>query len=232
MRVTSVELHPANSSDVCVLSFRDPRRQNPYNVKAIDGLDADEIVPRYYGGLGSSKLYNLLIEKRDVVIRVELNPRFGQYETYSDLRDALYKMIASSRTGRIQLQFKNGIEVVAAISGFISKFEAPNFEKTQEIRLTVKCDEPMLKALTPIVVDVAGLDPVLTVIQDATSTAPHGFKFEVAFTAFSASFNIKDPNDSNWAFEIVPAGGFVPNDILLFGSESNNKYLYYLRETE
>ncbi len=52
MRVTSVELHPANSSDICVLSFRDPTHANPYNVKEIIGLDADEIVPRFMVVLG------------------------------------------------------------------------------------------------------------------------------------------------------------------------------------
>ncbi len=100
---SSVELHPANSSDVCVLSFRDPTHANPYNVKEIIGLDADEIVPRFYGGSGNSKFYNLLLEKREIVIRVELNPKFGEFETFSDLRDKLYRLIASSRTGIIQI---------------------------------------------------------------------------------------------------------------------------------
>ena len=49
MRVTNVELQADGSDYVKLLSFRDPRRLNSYNIVSIDGLDADAIVPRFYG---------------------------------------------------------------------------------------------------------------------------------------------------------------------------------------
>lgn len=159
MKLTSVEIHPENSSNILVLSFRDPRRNNPYNVKTIIGLDADQIVPRFYGvsGNSTSKFYELSLENREIIVSVELNPNFTDSESYSDLRDELYKMISSSRTGKVQLQFKNGVEVLAAISGFVSKLESPHFERTQTVQITIKCDEPMLKAVTPVVVAVGSI---------------------------------------------------------------------------
>lgn len=226
MRVTSVELHPEGSSDICVLSFRDPRRLNPYNVKAIIGLDANEIIPRYYGGSGNTKFYNLALEKRELVVRVELNPNFKLNESYSSLRDAVYRMISSSRTGVIQVQFKDGETVVAAISGFVSKMEAPHFNKTQEVQLTIQCSDPLLRAPIPVAVDITGLDPATTVIEDVFSTAPHGFEFDVTFVAAATEFTI---GDAGWEFKVSPTGGFQVGDILHLSSEHNAKQVYLTR---
>lgn len=231
MRVTSVELHPAGSSAVAVLSYRDPGRQNPYNVRVITGLDADEIIPRYYGGSGSTLFYNLSLEKRNIVVRVALNPRFEEDESYSSLRDQLYKFISSSRSGLVQLQFKDGNNAVAAISGLITKLEAALFEKNPEIQISIRCDEPMLKALDPVSVDVTSLDEAHTIIDDPLSTAPHGFAFKVGLTGVIPSFRITDPNDLSWSFEMVASayGGFAGGDEIHFSSEPNNKYLRLAR---
>lgn len=229
MKLTSVELHPAGSSDVAVLSFRDPGQQNPFNVKGIAGLDAEEIVSRYYGGSGSSAMYNLSLEKRNPVILIGLNPRFEQNETYSDLRDRIYKLIASSRTGMLQMQFKNGNTVVAAVSGFVQKVEAPQFEKIQQVQITLECRDPLLRALTPTVIDVSSLDPANTILSDILSTAPHGFSFQLAFTGGVEGLTIADPDNPTWSFNVTPVGGFLNGDVLHFSSEYNDKELYVVR---
>lgn len=231
MRVTSVELHPAGSSEVCVLSFRDPTRQNPYNVKSIGGLDiSDGIVPQFYGVSGSAaSFYNLMMTKRDVAFQIELNPKFSLNMSYSDLRDDLYRMIASSRTGMIQAQFINEDGVVAAVSGFVTKVEAPLFVQTPEVIVTLSAVDPMLIALTETDVVVAGLDPTNTLIQDEVSTAPHGFSFVMSTTASFASLTITDPGDSTWSFAVTPSGGFLSGDALHFSSDPKNKQLYIVR---
>lgn len=230
MKLTSVELHPAGSASVCVLSFRNPAGTNPYNVKGIGGLDADDIVSRFYGGSGNSaRFFNLALEARSIPIRIGLNPRFNLDESFSSLRDELYKLIASSRTGTIEVQFLNGEDVIATLTGFVTKFEAPHFEKTQEVILTIKCDDPMLRAPEATVVDVEELDPAETLIQDLLSTAPHGFTFELSFQDDMASLIIGDPDDDTWLFTVSPAGGFLEDDVLHFSSENNDKYLYLVR---
>lgn len=233
MKLTSVEIHPTNSSDAVVLSFRDPGRSNPYSVKSMTGLDATPIVPKFYGGPGNSNdnFYNLVLQGRDIVILMKPNPNFALQKTYSDLRDDMYRIIASSRNGRVQLQFKNGTDLVAVISGFIAKFETTQFEKDQHVQLTIHCDDPMLRGVTPVVVNVAGLDPVRTVINDAKSTAPHGFDFEVVFTSGTSGLIIADPDDSSWAFEVIPSllGGFLNGDLLHVSSDYSNKSIYINR---
>lgn len=235
MKITSVEMVPEGSSNICVMSFRDPRRENPYNVKQIVGLDADEITPRYYGisgGSSASKLFNLVLEKRDVVALIELNPTFSTNQTYSDLRTALYKMIAASRTGKVWLHFKNEDESIAAVSGFVKKFEAGHFSKNPEVQITIECEDPMLRALVPIDVDVSELDPADTTISDPLSTAPHGFVFELQFNAPRSSLYVGDTSPIEWGFEVAPVGGFLTNDVLHLSSELNNKYLYIQRGLE
>lgn len=231
MRVTSVELHPAGSTAVQVLSFRDPRRGNPYNVKEITGLDADSIVPKYYGVSGNSNeaFYNLTLEKRDIVMRVQLKPAFAN-QSYSDLRDALYKIIASSRTGLVEIQFKNENGVQATLFGWVRKMESPQFTKTPEVALTFETQDPMLKAPDPVNVVVAGLNTADTNIQDLVSTAPHGFDFTATFTANVASVVITDPlNPTAWSFGVTPDGGFLTGDVLHLSSDPKNKQLYLVR---
>lgn len=230
MKLTSVEIHPEDFDDMgIVLSFRDPGSTNPYNVKGIVGLDADEIVSRYYGGSGNSKMYSLTMEKREVVIRIGLNPRFEDSETYSDLRDNVYKMISASRKARLHIHLNNGEETLAHIHGSVKKLEAPHFEKAQEIQITVKCDEAMLTAVDPVEVVVAGLNPASTSIQDDLSTAPHGFIFDLAITAPFASLMISDPDDDAWVFQVSPIGSFLTGDVLHFSSKHNDKQLYIVR---
>lgn len=231
MRLTSIEVHPANSPLVHVMSFRDPAATNPYNVKGIVGLDADNIVPRRYGVSQSSgdPFYNMTVEGRQAVFRVGLNPDYAVGKSSSDLRDDLYRAIGSSRTGLVQLQFKNGSTVVAVLSGFILKMEAPNFEKTQEVQFTVVPVDSMLRAPSPVEIDIAGLDPALTTISDPLSTAWHGFDFEMVVVGSLATLKIQNPYDSSWSFTATPLGGFLDGDVIHFSSEHKEKKFFVVR---
>jgi hypothetical protein len=229
MKLTSVEFHPDGSSDVMELSFRDPGRDLPYNVKAINGLDADEIVSQFYGAPGTVSFFNMVMVKRTVVALMELNPDYAASESPASLRDRVYKMIAASRKGLVHIWFKNEDTVVATISGYFGKVEAPLFTDTPEIQLTIACDEPLLKAPDLVSIPVIALDPTLTVITDDISTAPHGFKFEMSFSAPVASFIMSDPDDDDWEFVVTPSGGFLIGDVLYYSSEYNDKYIYIVR---
>jgi hypothetical protein len=229
MKLTSVEIHVRNSSDIMVLSFRDPTRRNAFNIKEITGLDAEEILAQPHVGIGqASKYYTLYTQNRNVVFLISLNPRQGEGESHSDLRDAIYKAISSSRAGEVDLYFKNGSEVVATLSGFISKIEAPHFARTQEVTLTIFCKNALLKAPNPINVDITDLSTEYTIISDTRSTAPHGFTYEVTIrTSNLPGVVISDP-DGEWYFNVTPSGGYVLNDVLHVSSE-DPKEVYILR---
>jgi len=231
VKITGIDLYPSNSSNYISLGFQDLSRQNSYNVITIVGLDADEITPRFYGP-ETTRFYDLALSRRDIVLRIELNPKFSQNETFSDLRDTLYKFISSSRTGKIQLRFNNEAYSVAAVSGFVTKFEASHFEKNPEVQLTVKCDDPMLKAVDPVVVSVAGLNFTNAIIVDDKSTAPHGFKFELGVTAAIGDvITITDPNDTSWHFTMSLGWGLLAGDTIFFSTAYKDRQLYVVRGT-
>lgn len=227
MKVTSVEIHSPSTTPV-LLSFRDPKALNPYNAISIDGLDTDLIVPKYYGTSDDSKFYNLIRKKRTVILQIGLNPDYDDLETYSQLRDDLYRLISSSRFGEIQLQFKDGNTVVAAISGLVSKLETDQFDRDQEVKLTLVCKDPMLKSLTPVGANFNVSDPRNLVIQDDKSTAPHGFSFVAKFRYTVPVLSILN-EEAGFSFIIRPRDPFAKEDLLYFSSDFNEKYLYMVR---
>lgn len=216
------------TEDGIVLSFKDPHALNPYNAVAIEGLDTDLIIPKYYGTGIDSKLYNLVRKKRTVVLQAGLNPNFSDLESYSALRDDLYRLISASRTGLVQLRFKNGDVVVAALSGFVSKFETDQFDRDQEIKLTLECRDPMLKSLDQVTANFYIPTPGVLEIQDDKSTAPHGFSFIAEFKGTLPIFRMSNEQGVG-TFIIRPRTPFIRNDRLHFSSDFNNKYLYMVR---
>lgn len=236
MKVTNIDILSDNPDNAINLSFKDPTNQNSYIAKEILGLDAEEIVPKFYGtDLSGSKYFDLSLKKRSIIVKMALNPKFSENKTFSDLRDDVYKLIASSRTGVVKLLFKNGLVTKAAISGFIIKAEAPTFTSSPEVHLTIDCGDSKLQAIDQVDIDVTGLDTSNTIITDNESTSPHGFRFAVRFSGSTDSFSIKDADDPAWVFEVNLTGSssveFVDGDILYFSSENTNKYLYIARST-
>lgn len=239
MKITSVELRPEGSSEVIELSFRDPKNLDPYQVKSIAPLDADELTPQFYGTSGDSakKYYNLALKQRQPVVLIGLNPRFGAVteNSYSELRDRLFRLISSSRTGIVKIVFKNGLTEVAAISGTVAKLEASLFTENPEVQITFNCPDPMLKSISrrslltapsPLTLTT----PLLSIPNGDKSTAPSGFRFIAEIEESVSTLVIKPSNSSEWSFVIKPhLGGFLSRDILHFSSENRNKYLYFMR---
>jgi hypothetical protein len=234
MRLTSIDLY-SNNNQVAALSFKDPRSKNPYVAQNVTGLDADEIVPKFYGTDTGATInhHDLVVNKREIVVLVALNPQFSQGKSYSDLRDDLYRGIATSRDGTIQLRLKNGAKTVAAISGFVTKFETAHFSKTPQVQMTIRCDDGMLRSPEETQVDLIKLSTDVTLV-DNVSTAPHGFKFNVTFDAISDDFVIRDSATPTWQFTVTPGtigadSGFLVNDVLYFSSAYDGKTVYIKR---
>jgi hypothetical protein len=233
MRVTNVGLYAANNVEAITfsLSRSDPTAQ--YMVRTIIGMDAEDLVPKFYGfGLVTKpKYFDFGMKPRELVIRIVLNPRFNMDESYSDVRDDLYRIISATRTGMVTLHFNSGGTTVAKISGFITKFEVPHFSPLPEVQITIRCDDPMFRAINPVIYDPTELkttNPII--IADSLSTAPHGFTMKVTFKATSPQFSVQDlASNPEWKFLVIPSGGFASGDVLYFGSERLNKYLYMVR---
>lgn len=232
MRVTDVSIYSNNIETVSFsLSQSDPSAQ--FMVRDMTGLDDDELVPRFYGfgKQTKTKFYDFVLKPRIIVIRFVLNPRFNLDESYSDVRDVLYKSISSARSGLVYIHFNSGGATVARVSGFITKFEVPFFTPLPEVQLTIRCDDPVFRGINHVSYPPAKIkttNPII--IPDDLSTAPHGFSFQVTFKAASPQLTIQDQvTNPDWLFKIVPSGGFLTNDILNFDSTYVNKQVYLTR---
>ncbi len=231
MRVTSVGV-VSNETEAIRFDLRNVASKSPYMVRTITGLDAEEIVAKFYGrGLTGQRFFNYVLKPRDIVMRIVLNPRFHLDETHSYIRDQLYRTISATRTGLITLEFYSGASLMAQIEGFITKFEVPYFSKTPELQLTVRCNDPMLRSPVLTYFDSTNLsntNPVIFV--DSASTAPHGFRMSLEITSTLTEFTIQDKLiDPEWTFTIVPPTDLLAGDILHFSSEFNDRQLWYER---
>jgi hypothetical protein len=227
MRVQRISLYSDNS-EIISFDMTGPDVRNPYTIKAITGLDADEIVPRYYSsGLISGNSFNeLALGPREITLRIDLKPNYRLDQHPADLRAILMGAIASSREGTIQLRFIDGGKCWGAIKGFVTKFEAPLTTKDTEVQFTMKCDDPIIRSLDVTSAIIAELDVDEPLIIDPISTSPHGFRFKATFWAATGGFTWGDESEE-WAFVIDY--DFLTDDELYFSSEYGNKYLYRVR---
>jgi hypothetical protein len=234
MKLTNVALY-SNSKQVADLSFKDHGSENPYEYRSIDGLDADQIVSRYYGksNVTSAKFNSLSLKPRTLVLKIGLNPEFSSGKTYSDLRDDLYASVASSRTGDVTLKFQNDGETVAVLSGVVVKVNADLSDRDPVVLLTIYCQDALLTSPERHSMSYQDLVESTTII-DQKSTSPHGFRAQFTFSGSVDSFVIKDALVPEWTFTIDPTvigteTGFIAGDVLNFSSEVGSKYLYVTR---
>jgi hypothetical protein len=243
MRISNVTIYSNEVETASLaLSLSELDYDKKYLVKAITGIDAEELVPKFYGfGLNNvsplntkPRYYDFSMKPRNVVIRMALNPNFKLDETYAEVRDELYRNISSNRTGSIIMHFNYGATTVARLTGFITKFEVSHFTQVPEAQITINCPDPMFRGVNPVVYKLTGHNVLPTTnpvnIADSLSTAPHGFNFQVKFTENEPSFTIADRSTvPNWRFKVIPDGGFLDNDMLYFSSDYTNKYVYLIR---
>jgi len=230
MRVQRIGLY-SNDKEVATFDTDRPNQRNPYVLKAVDGLDAEQITPKFYGqGLVSNANFSsLALEPREVVMRIGLRPNWRAGETPAALRGDLQRAIASNRTGLVQLRFYDDEVVAGVLDGFITKFNAPVSSKDSDVFITVKCENPLIRSMnvTSQMVETVDLSDTV-VINDPVSIAPHGLYLKFTFTGGASSFIMADPGGSpDWGFEIVYP--FLTGDELYISSDEINKYVYRVR---
>lgn len=232
MNITDIELYSSDNIQPLIFNIRGSKPDDRYYIKNILGLDAEELIPKFYAaGLQTRpKFYDFGLKPRTIVINFLLNPNFKLSDTASDLRDSIYKMISASRTGKLTLNMNDSGITVAKTAGFITKFEADLFTNKPGITISIQCDDPMFRGINSVVYVTELVDANPVIIVDSLSTAPHGFALTVTFTGASATFTIQDlPVNPEWAFSVTPASAFASGDVLYLSSEKSNKYLYVVR---
>ena len=231
MRLSSVVLSTSDLTEEITFGVQEHEQNCRYLIRAIVGIDAEELIPKFYGfgAVTGKKMYEFTMKPRDIVARVSLNPDFSINEDVTEIRDVIYRLVSANRFGDLVIQFKSGPSIVSAIKGHITKFEVPYFTKTPELQITIHCNDPMFRSIVPIDIPPADLPTTNPVkLTDAPSTAPHGFSLKVEFTAITPSFIIQDdPTTPDWLFQVVPATSFQVGDTLYISSEYGDKRVFW-----
>lgn len=250
MRITSVDLY-SNDSEFISFKIQGADSSDPYLVRAMVGLDADEIVRTFYGFGASSmeRFYNFSLTQRELVMRVVMNPRYILNESPSHIRDELYRMISANRGGAIDVIFNSGGTAVAKATAYVTKFEVPHFSNVSEVQITLMCEDALLHAVNPVVLEGEDLISIGTgplggnapsnpiKVVDALSTAPHGFVLNVGFAEPHDTFTLQEKEnepESDWIFRIEPgliggSTGFVDADTLHISTVAADKYIRLVR---
>lgn len=234
MRLTSISISTSFTSEEVTFSLEEFGDNSRYLVRGIVGIDADEIVPKYYGvgAVSSRKFYEYTMPSREIVIRTVLNPIFHVSEGVSEIRDRIYRLISSDRSGQLDLYFRSGSAIVCHIKGMVTKMEVAHFSRTPELQITVKCEDPMFRSVAPVDIPQAELptsNPIS--LTDDLGNAPHGFSFKVRFTASTSTFVIQDhATTPDWQWEVTPATAFATDDELHFSSEYGAKRVFWNKD--
>lgn len=245
MLVDNVDLAAQNGSRTINFGFRDPGNRLPYQVKSITGLDADEIINHFVGNsstnTGVPSFSTPTIVKREVTLLLGLNPDWGVPQTFSSLRDDLYRLISACPSGGVLIRFNYGASeddshVKAYLVGRISKVEANHFVDRPEVQLTITADEyPMLEAWTtetqePIWIERSELGGTEAVkLIDEISTASHGFEVEFSFTGTAQKFKMEGLSSLDGLRFEIAGFTFANGDVLHLRSKPNDKAIYVVR---
>lgn len=228
MKVTHIDLY-SNNSLVTTFSFREPDEHVPYIVTAISGLDTDEIIASNSGEASDgTSTYSLRNVEREINVKATLNPDFLSGQTYSSLRDTLYKAAYSNRKAEVTLKFKYGSVIVATVSGVVKRIDAPLFSKTQQILLVMNCRDSILRAPDELTVASPMSGTTMTIVDDI-STKAHGFTFNMTINEDARRLVIVHQGAEMVIGSTDVDDFFLIGDILYFSSVENDKQLYLER---
>lgn len=240
MNYDEVDLMCACNNEVIHMGLREPGMRKSYILRALLGLDPDEIITKYQqsNSIGT-RFYKMSLGKRELILRISLNPTYVLGETVESLRSNVYRAISTNRTGAVSLRFKSNHFVIGEIKGFIRKIEAAIFSDKPEIQITIDCSrDPLIRAYEETVVDISSFAaPRDAEIDDPLSTAPHGLKVSAFCQTPAATFTIADTDPHIWSFDVTPGtingvSGFIVGDIINLSSEDHNRYITLTRNEQ
>jgi hypothetical protein len=241
MQINRVDLYSGNMVRHIPLGFRDPYSSKAFQVRAIYGLDATDIVAKFVGNPSVASTagggFNIpTLNKREITVTLGLNPWLDPDTTYSSLRDEVYRLMCGCRTGSVKIRFVNDTMApvtpdaeqleamtVAELNGFVTKVEASHFEKAPAIQLSVDCsDQPMLTSLERAQAPF----PTSNTFQvtDAESTAIHGFVIAGVISDATDRWGIKNSGGMEWEFKAAQA--MTAGTSIYMSSEHGKKDIY------
>ena len=211
MRITKIRLQeehpmaapsgtPAWPLPIFDLNVNSMAGENGYILKVADGIEPPVFLAVVEGyDVNGVSVMTSVPQTRDIGFRIGLQPHLGQ--SFSDLRDDLYKLISRS----IYVRFMHGADIVAQGVGFIKQFDSSHFVNLPEVAIIVECQDGSFSAPRPVAIPLEEIQTVDPIINYTEGTAPTGLDLQfsvhapfgqlvdaLAVTPSPTSFNITE----------------------------------------
>lgn len=168
-------------------------------------------------------------EKREIALKIGLNPQLGQ--TYSSLRDALYKYIDRS----VFVKLMNDAKVIAQTSGYIRQFDATHFSNLPDIQMTIECETGEFSSPVELVIPTSEVNTLHPIINYEEGTAPTGMELTFTVTASHDGFSISNHSRFWHAGEGDVSNVFqmsyplITGDVVTFCTQPRDKHITLVR---
>lgn len=238
MNITGIRLRAGdriwNKPNTITFPLREVAEDYPYILVASTGLGPpEELTPavqdfHMFGAQAGTANVHMVSERREVVFRVGLNPNFGSEQSYSSLRDEIYKLIASDSQGYVTLELLNGNTLVAYAVGRFGRVEATHFVEQPELQVTIRFEKEnvVFRGDETIVAPSFGNSPLALVYE---GTAPTPMKIKSSFYGNRNDWYIRDIIGPNWTFMVIY--DFLTGDELEVDTDSTNFHVLLTRNS-
>lgn len=207
--------------------------ENGYILKDSTGLGPPALTSIVEGFdiAGQPVLTAVPTEKREIVLKVGLDPGLGQDR--GALRDALYRFIGRS----IYVKLMDDTIVIAHTIGYVKSIEPTYFSNNPDLLITIECPDPTGTFLG----DIGGVVPPLTlqvnrpVINYTEGTAPTGFQFGFTVTATGTDFSMSEysefwySGDSPVNNEFTVLFSFQVGDVFFMDTNPTSRFIQVSR---
>lgn len=215
------------------LKIKNALPDDPYLLKAVDGLGPPPVDVYISQTLTQGGVYKgRRPQNREITFRIGLNPDHAASQSASDLRTALYSMLAPNIGDYVFIKLMTSSSVVhSQIYGYVKTFEINQFTADPEVAITIACVDPYFSAPEKVV----GLPTAKAAFMVTNvGNAPTGLYMELTFTANRSGIEIAlvQPFTAIDKLSVKSTYEFKSGDKLLLNTIPGQRYIHVIRNSD
>lgn len=220
--LTRIDILSENSFYIPILGVTPKDSLLLYKVTGLNAADVNLFIGQYSrdGGYYQGRR----VDKRNVVVTLELNPNFALGESVSGLRDMLYKAFLDPQTtaDNLKILLRDDEGRVRYLTGYAEKFETDIFSADTMCQISLICPDPFIRDNEATV--LTSSSGWVTVPFTYGGTAETGFEVEIHLTANTPTLTL-----SNNGRTMVLTNSFLTGDIVRINTNRGSRSIKLTR---
>lgn len=213
---------------ICDLSIVSDAGDNGYIIKDSKGLGPPNLTSVVVGFDDDGiPVIDGVPDDRELTFKIGFNPSVGQ--SYSDLRDALYRMINRS----VLISLMNESMVIAQTTGYIRQFDASHFTDKPDVTIIIECNDGEFVSPNTVSIPLSTLYVEGPFINYDEGTAPTGLDLQFKYTAVADGTGFQITNHARFGHSplsyihntFAVAYAFHTDDIITMSTHPRQKRL-------